>query len=361
MSTSPEMRVFKLTVKKGLLDCIYCRRPLHPNTLYATPFKCDGSHIFCSGCRMRHDATCVSHSVLLDEIISKLKFKYDCCDSGRKYIPYHELAEHLCDDVRDRHNAIRPFPFRAWGECILDTSALVCSECRLPLRPPIFRHVSRGSRVCSACYRGDITNYLHCSELDYLVEGISVECEACKQNLPFLALASHRLDDCPLKHKLQKIAPGSSIRENLCDEEETERPVIHGKNKRKRPLEAGIMDKHDDDSCDDNHGMCEDVFRCEDGSNDKMDEWDEVRNPETETVESVAENAFKTPCEKAEVAMPHEQETAHTAAPGGEARSGRLPTEEASSKPPVPLFIPRRPDTRSRKRALLSDDSTNNK
>ncbi|KAJ1255343.1 hypothetical protein BS78_K258700 [Paspalum vaginatum] len=253
MSTSPEMRVFKLTVKKGLLDCIYCRRPLHPNTLYATPFKCDGSHIFCSGCRMRHDATCVSHSVLLDEIISKLKFKYDCCDSGRKYIPYHELAEHLCDDVRDRHNAIRPFPFRAWGECILDTSALVCSECRLPLRPPIFRHVSRGSRVCSACYRGDITNYLHCSELDYLVEGISVECEACKQNLPFLALASHRLDDCPLKHKLQKIAPGSSIRENLCDEEETERPVIHGKNKRKRPLEAGKMDKHDDDSCDDNH------------------------------------------------------------------------------------------------------------
>jgi len=141
----------------------------------------------------------------------------------------------------------------------------------------------------------------------------------------------------------------------ISDEEKTESPSvgsnsIHGKNKRMPPLKVGKMDKHiihsdesgnDDDSCDDNHGTCEHVFSCEDDSIDKMDEGKEVENPET--VKRVTENAFKTPCEKADIAMSNGQKTA-----------------QAPSKPPLQL-LPRRPVTRSRKRALLTDGSTSDK
>jgi hypothetical protein len=94
-----------------------------------------------------------------------------------------------------------------------------------------------------------------------------VKCVACQEYIPFSALASHQLRECPSKHILQKIAPGSSARKNLCDGEETERlstcsSCIQGKNKQKAPYEVGKMDKHivrgdevgnDDDSLDDNH------------------------------------------------------------------------------------------------------------
>jgi hypothetical protein len=43
-----------------------------------------------------------------------------------------------------------------------------------------------------------------------------VKCVACEEYLPFSTLALHQLDDCPFKHKLQKIAPGSSAQKNLC-------------------------------------------------------------------------------------------------------------------------------------------------
>ncbi|PVH47498.1 hypothetical protein PAHAL_4G075900 [Panicum hallii] len=280
---------------------------------------CAGSHIFCRDCDTRHQKACISRCGLMDDIIIQMKFKSNCCDSGRKYTPYCEFAGHLCTTraVEQQLKSVR-----AWKECILDTSALVCSECRLPLRPPIFRHLLGNMPVCSACYhRGDIANYCHCHELDYLVDGILVECEACKEYLPFPTLASHQLENCSFKQTLLKIGPGSRARKNVCDEEKTESPSvgsnsIHGKNERMPPLEVGKMDKHivhsdesgnDDDSCDDNHGTCEHVFSCEDYSIDKMDEGKEVENPET--VKRVTENAFKTPCEKAEIAMPNGQKT----------------------------------------------------
>ncbi|XP_039820585.1 uncharacterized protein LOC120682674 [Panicum virgatum] len=66
------------------------------------------------------------------------------------------------------------------------------------------------------CYhRGDIANYRHCHELDYMVKGISVECEACKEYLPFSTLALHQLDDCSFRQTLPKIAPGMPPMFNL--------------------------------------------------------------------------------------------------------------------------------------------------
>ncbi|KAG2481124.1 uncharacterized protein LOC120694352 isoform X1 [Panicum virgatum] len=315
-SVPPKMSVFNLRISQGLLDCTYCHRALLPDSYGGRAFTCAGSHLFCRDCDTRHQKACISHCGLMDDIIIQMKFKSNCCDSGRKYTPYCEFAGHLCTTraVEQQLKSVR-----AWKECILDTSALVCSECRLPLQPPIFRHLLGNMPVCSACYhRGDIANYRHCHELDYLVSGILVECEACKEYLPFRNLASHQLDNCSLK-----IGPGSRARKNVCDEDKTKSPSvgsnsIHGKNKRMPPLEVGKMDKHivhsdesgnDDDSCDDNHnhGTCEHVFSCEDDSIDKMDEGKEVENPET--VKGVTENAFKTPCEKAEIAMPNGQKT----------------------------------------------------
>ncbi|KAG2570138.1 hypothetical protein PVAP13_7KG047072 [Panicum virgatum] len=315
-SVPPKMSVFNLRISQGLLDCTYCHRALLPDSYGGRAFTCAGSHLFCRDCDTRHQKACISHCGLMDDIIIQMKFKSNYCDSGRKYTPYCEFAGHLCTTraVEQQLKSVR-----AWKECILDTSALVCSECRLPLQPPIFRHLLGNMPVCSACYhRGDIANYRHCHELDYLVSGILVECEACKEYLPFRNLASHQLDNCSLK-----IGPGSRARKNVCDEDKTKSPSvgsnsIHGKNKRMPPLEVGKMDKHivhsdesgnDDDSCDDNHnhGTCEHVFSCEDDSIDKMDEGKEVENPET--VKGVTENAFKTPCEKAEIAMPNGQKT----------------------------------------------------
>ncbi|KAG2570142.1 uncharacterized protein LOC120639501 isoform X4 [Panicum virgatum] len=315
MYSSPEMSVYNIRINQRLLDCTYCGQPLRPDTLGGKAWKCAGIHIFCRACVSRHEQACISYCSSLDQIISKMKFKYNCCDS--EYIPFHEIEGHLCNINILVHHEF--FAVRDYGECIIDTSALVCSKCRLPLRPPIFRHLLGNMPVCSACYhRGDIANYRHCHELDYLVSGILVECEACKEYLPFRNLASHQLDNCSLK-----IGPGSRARKNVCDEDKTKSPSvgsnsIHGKNKRMPPLEVGKMDKHivhsdesgnDDDSCDDNHnhGTCEHVFSCEDDSIDKMDEGKEVENPET--VKGVTENAFKTPCEKAEIAMPNGQKT----------------------------------------------------
>ncbi|XP_025811960.1 uncharacterized protein LOC112889494 isoform X6 [Panicum hallii] len=318
MYSSPEMSVYNIRIKQRLLDCTYCGQPLRPDTLGGKAWKCAGVHIFCRACVSRHEQACISYCSSLDQIISKMKFKCNCCNS--EYIPYHEIKGHMCDINILVHHEF--FAVRDYGECIIDTRALVCSECRLPLRPPIFRHLLGNMPVCSACYhRGDIANYCHCHELDYLVDGILVECEACKEYLPFPTLASHQLENCSFKQTLLKIGPGSRARKNVCDEEKTESPSvgsnsIHGKNERMPPLEVGKMDKHivhsdesgnDDDSCDDNHGTCEHVFSCEDYSIDKMDEGKEVENPET--VKRVTENAFKTPCEKAEIAMPNGQKT----------------------------------------------------
>ena len=81
---------------------------------------------------------------------------------------------------------------------------------------PLLQHISGDVLICSPCYRGDIVNYVCCSELDYLVQGITVKCVACQEYIPFSTLASHQLRECPSKHKLQKITPGSSARKNLC-------------------------------------------------------------------------------------------------------------------------------------------------
>jgi hypothetical protein len=42
-----------------------------------------------------------------------------------------------------------------------------------------------------------------------------VECEACKEYLPFSTLASHQLDDCSFRQTLPKIAPGMPPMFNL--------------------------------------------------------------------------------------------------------------------------------------------------
>ncbi|XP_039821308.1 uncharacterized protein LOC120683303 [Panicum virgatum] len=168
--------------------------------------------------------------------MAQMKFKCNFCDSGN--ISYFRFLGHVCDHPLPREVVGQQIEsVFALGECTLTADLLACSECSLPLRPPIFRHLSRNSPVCSACYCGDIHNYLHYRELDYLVQGITVKCVACEEYLPFSTLASHQLDDCPFKHKLQKIAPGSSAQKNLCDEEETEMGSnsIHDEDETERP------------------------------------------------------------------------------------------------------------------------------
>ena len=165
-----------------------------------------------------------------------MKFKCDC----NKYIPYCEFLGHQreCPSAKYSTHPVR------WRKCILKTSFLQCSECKVPLRPPIFSvscalteliwmqldlifgfsvpaNLSllqlwfRNRLICSACYRADIGTYCHCTELEYLLQGITVKCVACKQYLPFSTLGSHQVGDC-LKHKLQNITPGSSARKKFC-------------------------------------------------------------------------------------------------------------------------------------------------
>ncbi|XP_039833325.1 uncharacterized protein LOC120694236 [Panicum virgatum] len=263
-----EMGVFELKINHLVLDCAYCQQPLRPDQIRGQAYTCAGGHIYCGACTRRHEKACISNCRLLDRTIAQMKFKCIFCDSGGEYIPYCKFFEHRCNtDVVDPKLPEQQMEFAFYGGGCIKTSLLVCSECELPLRPPIFRHISGDVLICSPCYRGDIVNYVRCSELDYLVQGIMVKCVACEEYIPFSTLASHQLRECPSKHKLQKIAPGSSARKNLCDEEETERlstcsSCIQGKNKQKAPYEVGKMDKHivrgdevgnDDDSLDDNH------------------------------------------------------------------------------------------------------------
>ncbi|PVH61430.1 hypothetical protein PAHAL_3G034500 [Panicum hallii] len=263
-----EMGVFELKINQLVLDCAYCQQPLRPDQIRAQAYTCAGSHIYCGACTRRHEKACISRCHLLDRTIAQMEFKCILCDSGGEYVPYGKFFEHRCNtDVVDPKLPERQMEFAFYGRGRIKTSLLVCSECELPLRPPIFRHISGDVLICSPCYRGDIVNYVRCSELDHLVQGIMVKCVACQEYIPFSALAWHQLRECPSKHKLQKIAPGSSARKNLCDEEETERlstcsSCIQGKNKQKAPYEVGKMDKHivrgdevgnDDDSLDDNH------------------------------------------------------------------------------------------------------------
>ncbi|PAN36858.1 hypothetical protein PAHAL_7G005500 [Panicum hallii] len=266
MSSSPEMRVLHLRIHKGLLYCTYCRGPLRPNDCMRKPWMCAGGHIFCRECTSCHENACISGCLLMDGIMAQMKIECNFCHSGN--IPYSSFFAHLCDHppdpkLRDRQIESVFCP----GECTLDANLLGCSECKLPLRPPIYKHLSRDSPVCGACYRGDIDNYLHCRELDYLVQGITAKCVACEEYLPFSTLALHQLDDCPFKHKLQKIAPGSSAQKNLCDEYGSTRSSACnstniGKSKGKAPPRVRKMDNHivdsnvdesDDDSSDDIH------------------------------------------------------------------------------------------------------------
>ncbi|XP_039820742.1 uncharacterized protein LOC120682795 [Panicum virgatum] len=217
-----EMGVFELKINHLVLDCAYCQQPLRPDQIRGQAYTCAGGHIYCGACTRRHEKACISNCRLLDRTIAQMKFKCIFCDSGGEYIPYCKFFEHMCNtDVVDPKLPERQMEFAFYGGGCIKTSLLVCSECELPLRPPIFRHISGDVLICSPCYRGDIVNYVRCSELDYLVQ----------------------------------------------DEEETERlstcsSCIQGKNKQKAPYEVGKMDKHivrgdevgnDDDSLDDNH------------------------------------------------------------------------------------------------------------
>ncbi|KAG2570368.1 hypothetical protein PVAP13_7KG073800 [Panicum virgatum] len=335
MSSSPETSVFHLRINQGLLDYTNCHRTLRPETYHCRAYtcrQCIRGQIYCRDCIHRHHCLATdTHSTcdLLNNIIAQIKFKCDC----NKYIPYCEFLEHQreCPFAKYSTHTAR------WRKCILKTSFLQCSECKVPLRPPIFSLWFCNRLICSACYHADLGTYRHCTELEYLLQGITVKCVACKQYLPFSTLGSHQVGDC-LKHKLQNIAP---------DEQETEMGSnsIHGKHKRKAPFEVGKMDKHivhgdevgyDDGSCDDNHGTSEDVFSCEDDSVDKMDEGEEIEKPAT--VKRVAKNAFKTTCDrKAKIAMPYGQKTAQASASPSQRR--RITTPR---KPPPPRFVPHR-------------------
>ncbi|KAG2564468.1 uncharacterized protein LOC120682986 isoform X2 [Panicum virgatum] len=337
------MGVLKIRINQRLLHCRHCHRRRHPPLPPAdTPLPPANTHC------------CV-----LDRIIHQMRFKCNFCDSG--YIPYSKFLVHLCDTTPAHLKSVF-----ARGECILATSALMCSECGLPLRPPIFRRLPWRTPICTACcHNGDVTSYRHNRELEHLIQGITVKCEACKQYLPFSTFASHKLV-------------------NLC-----------GENKQKAPYEVGKMDEsivhgdevgNDDDSSGDNHGTSEDVFSFED---DSVEEGEEVEKPKA--VKRVAENAFKTlPCDReANITMPYGQKPAPTAAQASASPFRRLPIM-APSKPPLPPFIPHRPGTRlfqavgnknraqapskpplqllpcrpvtrSRKRALLTDGSTSDK
>ncbi|PVH34675.1 hypothetical protein PAHAL_7G005400 [Panicum hallii] len=294
-----EMSVFRLRIKKGLLNCTYCRRPLRPDTYNGRAYtcrQCVRRQIYCRECiRCHHFLAADTHSAcnLLNHIIAQMKFKCDC----NKYIPYCEFVEHR----RECPSAKYSTPPARW-KCMLKASVLRCSECEVPIRPPVFFSRSSNNLICSACYRADISTYRHCTELEYLLQGIKVKCIPCKQYFPFSWLGSRRVGDCPFKRELQNIAPGSSGRKKLCDEEENERPMagnnsIHGKNKRKVHFEVGKMDKH--------------IFHGDEVASDD-DSYDaSYDDNHPESVKRVAENAFKTPsCDKkAKTATPYGQKT----------------------------------------------------
>ncbi|XP_039819223.1 uncharacterized protein LOC120681688 isoform X2 [Panicum virgatum] len=345
-SSSMEMSVFRLRIKKGLLNCAYCRRPLRRDTYNCRAFTCQcvRGQMYCRQC-IRHHHCLPADTNVLSRIFAQMNFKCDC----KKYIPYFEFLEHR----RDCPSAKYSTPPARW-KCMLKTSLLQCSECEAPIRPPIFLLWSN-NLICSACYRGDISTYgyRHCTELEYLLRAIKVKCIACKQYFPFSWLGSRQVGDCPFKCELQNIAPGSSAPKKLCDEEETERPMagnnsIHGKSKRKVHFEVGKVGKHifhgdevasDDDSYDasydDNHMNMKapglqratvlSLVESDDGSSDDIHPESGMR---------VAENAFNTHAsnKKVKIATPYGQKTA-----------------QAPSKPPLQL-LPRRPVTRSKKR-----------
>ena len=109
------MGVLKIRINQRLLHCRHCHRHRHPPLPPAdTPLPPANTHCF-----------------LLDRIIHQMRFKCNFCDSG--YIPYSKFLVHLRDTTPAHLKSVF-----ARGECILTTSALVCSECGLPLWPPIF-------------------------------------------------------------------------------------------------------------------------------------------------------------------------------------------------------------------------------
>ena len=94
--------------------------------------QCVRGQIYCRQCiRLHHCLAADTRSTcdLLNHIIAQMKFKCDC----NKYIPYCEFLEHQ----RDCPSAKDSTPPARW-KCMLKTSLLQCSECKVPLRPPIF-------------------------------------------------------------------------------------------------------------------------------------------------------------------------------------------------------------------------------
>jgi hypothetical protein len=75
---------------------------------------------------------------LLDGIMAQMKFKCNFCDSGN--ISYFRFLGHVCDHPLPREVVGQQIEsVFALGECTLTADLLACSECSLPLRPPIFR------------------------------------------------------------------------------------------------------------------------------------------------------------------------------------------------------------------------------
>jgi hypothetical protein len=138
-----EMGVFELKLNQLVLDCAYCQQPLRPDQIRAQAYTCAGGHIYCGACTRRHEKACISNCRLLDRTIAQMEFKCILCDSGGEYVPYCKFFEHRCNtDVVDPKLPERQMEFAFYGRGRIKTSLLVCSECELPLRPPIFRVTS---------------------------------------------------------------------------------------------------------------------------------------------------------------------------------------------------------------------------
>ncbi|KAJ1256519.1 hypothetical protein BS78_K009000 [Paspalum vaginatum] len=312
---SQEMSELHLKIHKRALTCMFCLHPLYDAVLRPCSFMCDGGHIYCHRCTQRHKKKCSSLCIFLEKITAQMKVKCNLCDSG--YMPYRKFVGHLCDppvhpELVDR----QLYSDFELGDCTLDPNLLVCSECNHLLQLPIFMHVYDKSLVCGACYGNDIGIYIHHKELEYIVQRISVKCMACEEYLPFCALALHQVDDCPFKHKLQKIAPSSSARKNLC-----------GKNKQKASYELGKMDKH--------------IVQGDVVGNDDDSSADNI----PESGMRVAENSKTFACnKKVKIASPHGQKTGAPTAAQDVASTSRCPPITAPSKPAP--YKPCRPGTR---------------
>ena len=153
--------MLNLRIHKGLLYCKYCGLPLLPDKWWRKTYmvgemrspqsffslaqlhffwdlQCAGGHIFCRDCTSQHEKACISCCLLLDGIMAQMKFKCNFCDSGN--IPYYGFVGHVCDHPLPREVVGQQIEsVFALGECTLTADLLACSECNLPLRPPIFR------------------------------------------------------------------------------------------------------------------------------------------------------------------------------------------------------------------------------